>query len=133
MHSQVAGLFSDKLSPFICNGAFECSSGRMLIADLHLPGSGTLRELPAGQQFHPGCRKQQLCGSSQPHLSYHADVLTELRLTANILIHTLAENRKRKFNGSKYSHAPDKLLCTPLVHSQPPAWFQVFLKSYSTM
>lgn len=49
-------------------------------------------------------------------------------LTANILFCTLAENLKRKLDGSKYSHTPDKLFCTPSVRSQPPAWIHIFLK-----
>lgn len=49
-HLQVAGWFSDNPSPSFGNGAFEHSSGGTLTTDLHLPGSGTLRELPAEEQ-----------------------------------------------------------------------------------
>lgn len=87
--------------------------------------------LPAHQLFLQGHSKQQLHCSRQPQLSYHTNVLT--MLTAYILLHTLAENPKRKLDGSKYSHTPDKLFCTPSVHSQPPARLPIFLKSYSTI
>lgn len=113
----------DKPPPSFGNRALECGSGGTLKPDL--PGSGTLRELPAEEQ--PGS-----C-SSQPQPSYHANLLTELMLTANILLHTLAEKCKRKLAESKYSHTPDKLFCAPPVHSQPPACFHILLKSYSTM
>lgn len=42
-------------------------------------------------------------------------------LTVNILLYTLPEKPERKLDGNKYSHTPDKLFCTPSVHSQPPA------------
>lgn len=87
--------------------------------DQGIRSPGAVWWLPSHRLFLQGHSKQQLCCCRQPQLSYHTNVLT--MLTVNILLYTLPEKPERKLDGNKYSHTPDKLFCTPSVHSQPPA------------